>query len=110
PVIVMILDLFWELFRQARERSALAEVADPMETYGRHVEILKAVESRDIQALRAAIASHYIGLEKRLYAAGDLSATRLLLLAAARHPLGGDTLDGRDATVGGRPAEEETDA
>jgi DNA-binding FadR family transcriptional regulator len=99
PVIAMILDLFWELFRQARERSALSEVADPWETYTVHVEILKAVESRDVQALRVAIASHYIGLEKRLYAGGDVNAVRLLRLAESRQQLKTEALTG-DQNVG----------
>jgi DNA-binding FadR family transcriptional regulator len=95
PILAMILDLFWELFRQARERSALAEVADPLETYERHVDILRALESRDVRTLPAAIARHYTGLEKRLYAAGDPNAARLLSLAELRHRLSTEDPDGK---------------
>jgi DNA-binding FadR family transcriptional regulator len=84
PILVMILDVFWELFRQARERSKLAEVRDPRETYERHVEIFKALEHRDVNAVHEAIAGHNIGLVKRLYAAGDTSAARIYRLAAQR--------------------------
>jgi DNA-binding FadR family transcriptional regulator len=110
PIIAMILDLFWELFRQARERSALSEVADPWETYAVHVDILKAVESRDVDALRIAIASHYIGLEKRLYAAGDVNAVRLLRLAESRQQLKTEALiDDQDEGRSQRQARRKTD-
>jgi DNA-binding FadR family transcriptional regulator len=84
PVLIMILDVFWELFRQARERSELAEVRDPRETYERHVEIFRALEQRNVNAVHEAIAGHNIGLVKRLYAAGDVSAARIFRLAAQR--------------------------
>jgi DNA-binding FadR family transcriptional regulator len=98
PILAMILDLFWELFRQARDRSALAEVADPLETYERHVGILQALETGDVGVLRSAIARHYIGLEKRLYAAGAPNAARLLSLTELRQRLSREELVGNSSS------------
>jgi len=61
-----ILDIFWEVQRQAIHYAAMPGPADPMDTYRVHVPIVDALEQRDAEAMRAAITRHYGGIESRI--------------------------------------------
>jgi DNA-binding FadR family transcriptional regulator len=88
PTLVRIVNLFWQLSRQAHDRAELPDPSDPMETYRRHVPIMDALERRDARAMRAAIArGHIVGVTKRLIAAGAPGTERLLSLVQSTHDL-----------------------
>ncbi len=61
-----ILDIFWEVQRQAIYYAAMPGPTDVMDTYQVHVPIVDALEQRDVQAMRAAITRHYGGVEARI--------------------------------------------
>jgi DNA-binding FadR family transcriptional regulator len=65
-VLTKILDVFWDIYRDAQRRVSMPEPADPMHTYQRHVEILAALEARDVAALQAAITRHWAGIQSRI--------------------------------------------
>jgi DNA-binding FadR family transcriptional regulator len=61
-----ILDVFWEVQRHAINYRAMPGPTDPMEAYRVHLPIVDALAAGDAEAMRAAIASHYHGIEKRI--------------------------------------------
>jgi DNA-binding FadR family transcriptional regulator len=61
-----ILDIFWQVQRHAIHYGAMPPPADPLESYRVHIPIVDALEAGNAEAMRAAIASHYQGVEKRI--------------------------------------------
>jgi DNA-binding FadR family transcriptional regulator len=61
-----ILDIFWEVQRHAIQYRAMPGPTDPMESYQVHIPIMDALEAGNAEAMRAAIASHYQGIERRI--------------------------------------------
>ncbi len=61
-----ILDIFWEVVRQAQEYVGMPGPIDPVTSYQVHLPIVDALEARDVEAMRAAITTHYRGIEERL--------------------------------------------
>jgi DNA-binding FadR family transcriptional regulator len=61
-----ILDIFWEVQRHAIQYRAMPAPTDPMESYQVHIPIMDALEAGNAEAMRAAIASHYQGIERRI--------------------------------------------
>jgi DNA-binding FadR family transcriptional regulator len=69
PLVGKVLDAFWRVFYEARSRAMVAEPLDPAETFELHVAILRSIESRDVDGLRAALAAHHEGIRRRVAAA-----------------------------------------
>jgi DNA-binding FadR family transcriptional regulator len=61
-----VLDIFWDVIRQAQEYAAMPGPADPMASYRVHLPIVDALEQGDVDEMRAAILRHYGGIEERL--------------------------------------------
>lgn len=100
PILVRIVNLFWELSRQAHDRAELPDPSDPIETYRRHVPIMEALERRDARAMRAAITrGHIVGVTKRLIAAGAPDAERLVSLARSSHDATLESWDSRQSAM-----------
>lgn len=66
PLLLKLLDVFWEVYRRLRDETPLAETVDPVRSWENHRRIVEAVESGDGAAARAAVVSHFAGLEARL--------------------------------------------
>lgn len=65
-VAARILDVFWKVFHEAQERAAIPEPVDPVGTYQAHVRIVEALEQGALEAMRANVRSHYIGIARCL--------------------------------------------
>lgn len=61
-----IVDVFWMVFSQARQRSSIPSNPDPMEIYEWHAAIVKSLVDRDEEAARVAIVRHYGNIQKLL--------------------------------------------
>ncbi len=61
-----IVDVFWMVFAQARQRSPIPSNPDPMEIYQWHAAIVKSLTDRDEEAARVAIVRHYGNIQKLL--------------------------------------------
>ncbi len=61
-----IVDVFWMVFSQARQRSPIPSNPDPMEIYQWHAAIVKSLTDRDEEAARVAIVRHYGNIQKLL--------------------------------------------
>jgi DNA-binding FadR family transcriptional regulator len=70
-----ILETFWQLQAQARERNSIPDPADPVEHQALHEAIYDAIVARDPERLREVIAIHYAGIQMR-EAAGVRRARR----------------------------------
>jgi DNA-binding FadR family transcriptional regulator len=66
PILARIIDVFWDAFYQARERSSIVDPLDPVGTYQAHLAILRALEAGKIEDVRIAISEHYHGIEARV--------------------------------------------
>jgi len=64
-VLLRLLDMFWEIFRNLRDRSLLPS-RDPERNVAHHGAILAAIEARDIGRAQQEIASHFEDLRLRL--------------------------------------------
>ncbi|HZW29775.1 MAG TPA: FadR/GntR family transcriptional regulator [Isosphaeraceae bacterium] len=73
-LVSKVLDIFWVVFYQAKQRAAIPEPADPMETYERHAEIVEALEQDDVQGFQVAMARHHQGIRRRLKRAQELES------------------------------------
>jgi DNA-binding FadR family transcriptional regulator len=65
-VLLKILDIFWAIYREAQERVLMPEPADPLDTYQRHVDILRALEAGDVSGMQAAVRAHRLGIQLRV--------------------------------------------
>lgn len=61
-----IVDVFWMIFSQARRHVAVPSNPDHLEIYQWHVDIVRALEVRDVDAARVAMARHYGNIQKLL--------------------------------------------
>jgi DNA-binding FadR family transcriptional regulator len=61
-----ILDIFWEVLRLAQEYAAMPGPVDPMESYRVHIPIVDALEARNVEGMRTALARHYEGIGARI--------------------------------------------
>jgi DNA-binding FadR family transcriptional regulator len=61
-----LLDMFWQVFNRARGGTKLVAPQDPLETFTYHVQLLKALESGDVEKLRGALVEHYRGIGPRV--------------------------------------------
>ena len=61
-----ILDIFWMVHQESRRRASIADVADPLQTYHRHLAIAQALTAGDVVALKTAMREHYDGMRARL--------------------------------------------
>jgi len=61
-----LLDIFWEIYYAARINTSIPDPRNPLETYERHVGIVKALEIGDSDELRSALSEHYIGIKTRI--------------------------------------------
>ena len=65
-VLLKILDVFWAIYREAQERVLMPAPVDPMDTYQRHQDILRALEARDLAAMQAATRASRVGIQARV--------------------------------------------
>lgn len=65
-IVATILDVFWNIFFQARKRTPFPEPRDLMRTCERHVRLLEALKQRNVKALQDAMIFHYEGIKERL--------------------------------------------
>lgn len=65
-ILWKILDIFWEVVRQAQEYAGMPGPVNPMTSWQVHLPIVDALEARDVEAMRTAITRHYRGIEERL--------------------------------------------
>jgi DNA-binding FadR family transcriptional regulator len=61
-----IVDVFWMVFSQARQRVPIPSNPDPMEIYRWHTDIVDSLAARDNEAARVAIVRHYGNIQKVL--------------------------------------------
>ena len=61
-----IVDVFWMVFSQARQRSSIPSNPDPKEIYEWHAAIVKSLVDRNEEAARVAIVRHYGNIQKLL--------------------------------------------
>jgi DNA-binding FadR family transcriptional regulator len=66
PLLLKLLDVFWEVYRRLRDQTALATTADPVRSWENHRRIVEALDSGSGTSARAAMLSHFAGLEVRL--------------------------------------------
>jgi DNA-binding FadR family transcriptional regulator len=66
PLLLKLLDVFWEVYRRLRDGTPLAETVDPVRSWESHRRIVEALESGDGAVARAAVLTHFAGLEARL--------------------------------------------
>jgi DNA-binding FadR family transcriptional regulator len=66
PLLMKLLDVFWEVYRRLREQPALSETADPIRSWENHRKIVEALETGDPAAARAAMLHHFVGVESRV--------------------------------------------
>jgi DNA-binding FadR family transcriptional regulator len=66
PLLIKLLDVFWEVYRRLRDQTALAASADPIRSWENHRRIVEALETGDRAAARGAMLRHFVGLETRL--------------------------------------------
>jgi DNA-binding FadR family transcriptional regulator len=63
-----ILETFWQVQLQARQRASIPDAADPVEHHSLHEAIYDAIVARDPEGLREAITVHYAGIQARMSA------------------------------------------
>jgi DNA-binding FadR family transcriptional regulator len=61
-----IVDVFWMVFSQARQRTKIPSNPDPMQIYQWHADIVDALAVRDNEAARVAIVRHYGNIQRVL--------------------------------------------
>ena len=61
-----IVDIFWTVFDQAQQRSAVPSNSDHEAIYQWHVKIVDALEARDVDAARVAMVQHYGNIQMLL--------------------------------------------
>lgn len=61
-----IVDVFWMVFSQARQRTQIPSNPDPMQIYQWHTDIVDALAARDNEAARVAIVRHYGNIQRVL--------------------------------------------
>ena len=66
PILARIIDVFWDAFYQARERSSIIDPLDPLETFEAHLKILRALEAGNVEEGQTAISAHYHGIKARV--------------------------------------------
>ena len=66
PLLMKLLDVFWEVYHRLRDQTALAQTADPIRSWENHRRIVEALETGNRAAARGAMLSHFVGLESRL--------------------------------------------
>lgn len=72
PILSRIVDIFWVVFHQAQAHASIPGPVDPTDTYQRHVDIVDALQNRDVDALRTAMARHYHGIRARVQRREDV--------------------------------------
>ncbi len=70
-ILWKILDIFWEVMRQAQEHIPALEPHVPLHVYRVHVPIVDALDRRDVQGMRDALTLHYEGIRGRLQRAAE---------------------------------------
>jgi DNA-binding FadR family transcriptional regulator len=65
-ILRKILDVFWAIFREAQARVAMPPPADPLDTYMRHVDIVRALEERSVPDMQTAMQAHRGGIVRRV--------------------------------------------
>lgn len=66
PLLMKLLDVFWEVYRRLRDQTTLAHTADPVRSWENHRRIVEALETGNPATARAAMLHHFVGLENRL--------------------------------------------
>ncbi|HET7770715.1 MAG TPA: FCD domain-containing protein, partial [Chloroflexota bacterium] len=66
PLLMKLLDVFWEVYRRLRDQTPLAASADPIRSWENHRRIVEALETGDRATARSAMLTHFVGLETRL--------------------------------------------
>lgn len=61
-----IVDVFWMIFSQARQRTQIPSNPDPMQVYQWHKDIVQSLAARDNESARVAIVAHYGNIQKLL--------------------------------------------
>ena len=61
-----IVDVFWMVFAQARQRASIPANPNQAEIYQWHVAIVDALEAQDVEAARVAMVRHYGNIQKLL--------------------------------------------
>jgi DNA-binding FadR family transcriptional regulator len=79
PLLLKLLDVFWEVYRRLRDGTSLADTVDPVRSWENHRRIVEALENDDGVAARVAVLAHFAGLEARLrdtrWQTGDTAGT-----------------------------------
>lgn len=61
-----IVDVFWMIFSQARQRTPIPSNPDPMQIYQWHADIVDSLVAGDTEAARVAIVRHYGNIQRVL--------------------------------------------
>ncbi len=64
--LVKILDIFWQVYREAQRQASFPTPRDPMATYKRRENSLVALDANDVKAMTAAMMRHRVGVENRI--------------------------------------------
>lgn len=75
-----IVDVFWMIFSQARQRTPIPSNPDPMQIYQWHADIVDSLVAGDTEAARVAIVRHYGNIQRvlnemRIHRTGEDVAT-----------------------------------
>lgn len=73
PLVGKLLDMFWQVFNRASRETELVAPRDPAATFGYHLELLKAMETGDVEQLRRSLSEHYRGIGPRVGPVGKSS-------------------------------------
>jgi len=66
PILLQILDIFWVVFRHAQSEADLPDVRDPRHTFQIHVDLVQALEQRNVPAMREVMIEHREGIDTRI--------------------------------------------
>jgi DNA-binding FadR family transcriptional regulator len=69
PLLCRLLDVFWEVYQRLRGERGLARSVDPLRAWEHHQRIVEAIEAGDGAGARAAMRTHFAGLEGRVHQA-----------------------------------------
>jgi DNA-binding FadR family transcriptional regulator len=66
PLLLKLLDVFWEVYRRLRDQTLRADQVDPVRSWENHRRVVEALEAGDGPVARAAMLAHFAGLEARV--------------------------------------------
>lgn len=66
PIVGKILDIFWQVFFQARQRASLEVPEDLMDAHRLHERIVNDLERRDVEAMKQSMDDHHQNILRRV--------------------------------------------